>query len=209
MTKGYIFNKGDRVKVISECQSCGFTGTVVENVNSYWTDDNYVTVDLDRNHNGGFRRTYNERSLTLISSNENNNITKGDNKMLMGNYKVATVKFLNGTNTKQGYVFALYDNDINVGDAVLCDTANGYNAAEVISIDTQQEYEGYQPTKEIICKVDFTAFKQRQENRVKAQKLKAEMEKKMQAMQELALYELMAEKSPELKEMLETYKSLL
>ena len=35
------------------------------------------------------------------------------------------------------------------------------------------------------------------------------MDKKMKEMQELALYEMMAEKSPELKEMLDNYKALM
>lgn len=204
MTK---FKKGDRVKVTSDCQSYGFTGTVVDNVNPYWNGQNYVTVDLDRSVCGGFRRTYNELSLEL--TNEQNNITKGDNNMLMGNYRVATVKFVQGTNTTSGYTFALYDNNVGVDDLVLCDTAKGYNVAKVIEICSQKDYEGSSPNKEIICKVDFTDFENRKENRAKAQKIKVEMEKKMKEMQELALYEMMAEKNPELKEMLDTYKGLV
>ena len=129
--------------------------------------------------------------------------------MLVGNYRVAMVKFVQGTNTVKGYAFALFDNNIEVGDLVLCDTSNGYGVAKVEEIISKTDYEGTTVTKEIICKVDFTDFNNRKENRAKAVKIKAEMDKKIKEMQELTLFEMMAEKSPELKEMLEAYKGLL
>lgn len=63
--------------------------------------------------------------------------------------------------------------------------------------------------KTIICKVDFADFETRKANREKAKKLKAEMDKKIKNLQEVAVYEMMAEKCPELKEMLDAYKKLI
>ena len=206
MAKGYKFQKGDRVKIISWCQSQGKIGTVVKCWCSFYNNNNYVEVKLDK----GGTHNYNELSLTSVDINEENNITnKGDNEMITGNYRVAMVRFVQGTNTTKEYAFALFEDYINVDEYVLCDTAYGYSVGKVVEIMSKDEYEGTEVTKEIICGVYFDNFEQRKKNREEAKKLKSEMDKKMKAMQELALYEMMAEKSPELKEMLEQYKALV
>ena len=200
MAKKYIFQKNDRVQITSCCQSYGEVGTIIGI--DYWCT--YATVKLDN----GRTRTYNTMSLVLY--NEQNNImNKGDNEMIIGNYRIAMVKFVKGTNTTKGYAFALFDDSVCVDDLVLCDTENEYNVAKVTEIISKDDYEGCNVTKEIVCEVDFTAFEQRKENRAKATKLKGEMDKKMKEMQELTLYEMMAEKSPELAEMLKQYKTLM
>lgn len=198
------FQKGDRVKVTSYCQSYGKIGTVIKCWRNDYNNNNYIEVKLE----DGSTHNYNELSLISINTKKENNITKGDNEMITGNYKVAMVKFVQGTNTVKGYAFALFDEYVIVDDYVLCDTANGYGVAKVIDIIAKDEYDG-DVTKEIICGVDFTNFEQRKKNREEAKKLKSEMDKKMKEMQELALYEMMAEKSPELREMLDTYKGLV
>lgn len=129
--------------------------------------------------------------------------------MLIGTYNVAMVKMLQGVNTTKEYAFALYDEKVNVDNLVLCDTQYGYAVARVVNIMPLDEYEGVNITKEVICKVDFTDFEKRKERRKKAQKLKSEMDKKVKELQDIALIELMAEKNPELKTMLEEYKSLM
>lgn len=206
MAKDYKFQKGDRVQVTSWCQSQGKIGTVTLCWHNIYNRNIYYAVKLDN----GNSHNYNELSLALASTNKQNNITnKGDNEMITGNYKIAMVKFVKGTNTTKGYAFALFDDSVCVDDLVLCDTENGYNVAKVTEIISKDDYEGCNVTKEIVCKVDFTAFEQRKENRAKATKLKGEMDKKMKEMQELTLYEMMAEKSPELAEMLKQYKTLM
>ena len=206
MGKMYIrtFQKGDKVLVTSECQTQGWVGVVEGISNPYWDNSTYVTVKF----NSGLKRSYNSRSLKLY--NEENNITdKGDNEMITGNYRVAMVKFIQGTNTDKKYAFALFDDYMNVNEYVLCDTAYGYSVGKIVEIISKDEYEGTEITKEIICGVYFDNFEQRKKNREEAKKLKSEMDKKMKEMQELALYEMMAEKSPELKEMLDNYKALM
>lgn len=190
------FEKGDRVKIISECQSHGKCGVVVQYI-GYFSD--VVQIHLDN----GVTRNYNEISLKLINQTEEKSMK------ITGNYKVALVQFLQGTNTVKGYAFALFDDDIGVDDTVLCDTSHGYGVAKVTDIIPNKEYSGVAPTKEIICKVDFSAFEQHRINREKAQELQKEMDKKIKEMQEFALYEMMAAKDPELKEMFENYKQLM
>lgn len=190
------FQNGDRVKIISECQSYGKCGVVVQYIGY---SSNVVQIHLDN----GVTRNYNEISLKLINQTEEKSMK------ITGNYKVALVQFLQGTNTTKGYAFALFDDDIGANDTVLCDTSYGYGVAKVTEIIPNKEYSGVAPTKEIICKVDFSAFEQRKVNREKAQELQKEMDKRIQKLQEFALYEMMAAQDPELKEMFENYKQLM
>lgn len=191
------FINGDRVKVKSWCNTRGRCGTVVKYIAH--PCGKYVQVHLDNDT----YLSYNESSLELLNRKE------GAIMKLNGNYNVAMVQFLQGTNTTTKYAFALFDNEVTYGNLVLCDTSNGYGVGRVMDIVSQDDYKGTQVTKEVICKVDFTAFEQRKENRAKAQKIQKEMDKKIKDMQEMMLYEMMAEKNPELKEMLEQYKSFM
>ena len=199
------FKHGDKVRITREgIKTCGCSGVVVH----HYLGANVVTV---RTPMGTF--DYNPRSLKPLNekdeqNNINNNINEGDNTMI-GNYYVAMVKFIQGTNTTKEYAFALFDTNIVIDDYVLCDTQNGYGVAKVIKIMPKSEYEGVKITREIICKVDFADFEKRKENRAKAIKLKTDMDKKIKEMQELAIFEMMAKESPELKEMLDTYKDLM
>ena len=197
------FQNGDIVKVTSRCQSYGQIGKIIRYIScSSYGSSRYVQVELKC----GEIKNYNEDSLILIDEKM---IIGGNNKMLVGNYKVAMVKFVQGTNTVKRYAFALFDDNIGVDDLVLCDTSNGYNVAKVVEIIPKNEYDGANVTKEIVCKLDFTDFEARKENRKKAQQLKVEMDKEIKELQELTLYEMMAAKSPKLKEMLDVYKSLI
>lgn len=135
-----------------------------------------------------------------------------NNMSVKGNYDVALVKFVQGMNTTKTYAFALFDDTVDVNDTVLVDTTNGYGVAVVNEIHSKADYEELGcslPTKEVICKIDFTAFDERKAKRAKAVKLKNDMDKMVKSLQEIAVFELLAEKSPELKAMLEEYKSVV
>lgn len=162
--------------------------------------------------------TYYSGNLTLVRRETDapqeicKKFKENNDMAVKGNYNVAAVNFIQGTNTTKDYMFALFDNDISIGDNILVDTSYGYNVAVVNHIYTKDgcESNGYSlPTKEVICKVDFTAFKDRINKREKAAQLKKDMDKKVKSLQEIAVFELLAEKSPELKEMLEQYKTLV
>lgn len=205
------FQKGDKVQIISDCQSYGSVGTVIHWWRNLNNNNIYVEVELD---NGGVHN-YNATSLILADINEQYNITnKGDNEnMLMGNYRVAKIRFLEGRNTNAEYYYALFDNEIENGDSVVVMSAhNGMGIAVVTDIvkePTQSMLDFCNAGREVIAKFDMSAYHTRKENRKQAKELKIQMDKKMKEIQELTLYEMMAEKSPELKEMLEAYKGLV
>lgn len=208
------FQEGDRVKVVSPCNTKNRIGTVIQYI-SYPAvySRKYVQVRLDT---GGVQ-SYNEDSLRLLSSTnddesstQNKENKEGANNMaeVTGNYRVAKVKFVQGRNLYKEYAFALFDNNVEVGDKVLCDTAEGYNVAEVISIVSKEEYVGYTVTKEIICKCDFTEFKNRATVRQQKKELKAQMDKIARADQDLMLYRAIAEKNPDMAFLLKQYCDL-
>ena len=205
--------KGAKVKVVREgLLTTGHIGIIEDwyNVGSVTTVQVYFP--------DGRSLHYNSLSLENIDeahdTNKENNITKGDNEnMLMGTYKVATIKFLEGKNTNTEYYSALFDNEIYSGDTVVVMSAhNGMGIAVVTDIveePTSSMIEYCNAGREIIAKFDMSAYETRKENRKKAQELKVQMDKKVKELEKVALYEMMAEKSPELKEMLDAYKGLV
>ena len=131
---------------------------------------------------------------------------------VIGNYEVALVKFVQGTNTTKKYAFALFDSIATIGDTILVDTSNGYNVAVITEIHSKSDYEELGcslPSREVICTIDFTAFDERKAKRARANKLKKDMNNMVKSLQEIAVFELLAEKSPELKAMLDEYKAVI
>lgn len=153
--------------------------------------------------------TYNYRSLELVDENK-----KGE-EIMMGNYTVCTIKFIEGTNTEREYHYALYDDNICCGDYVVVKSANhGLGLAQINDIIpdgcvTQAMRDYCNAGREVIAAFDMNAYNNRVEKRKKAKQLKTEMNKKMKEMQELAMFEMMAEKNPELADMLAAYKELI
>ena len=192
-----MFTKGEIVEVTNQrLQSFGLTGTIV--CSHHNADSSFVKFD---NWNGR-----GEKELLIRNQNLK---SKGENTMAVkGNYRVALVKFVQGSNTYKDYAFALFDDDVNENDFVLCDTSMGYNVAKVTKIVSQDEYSGCTVTKEIVCKIDFTAFENRKELRKQKENLKKQMDKMVKDNQELFLYQALAEQNPEMAALLAAYKSL-
>lgn len=123
------------------------------------------------------------------------------------NYTKVEVSFLDNPNPNTTYTYACFDPDITAGDIVVVNTGHhGFALAKVVLITEEGEV---QFNREVVCRVDFSEFNARKEAVKRATELKREMEKRMREAQELALYEMLAEKDPTLKTMLEEYKALM
>lgn len=165
------------------------------------------------------RGLYYFKSSELQSSKEckqNNIYNKGEENMnkIIGNYRVAKVRFLQGSNTHNTYNYALFDNEIQQYDNCVVKSANhGLGIAvieEIIDdVDNISVTDNYGNIREIVCKIDMSAFNKRIDDRLRASQLKKEMDKKVKELQGLALYKMMAESSPELKAMLSEYEKLV
>lgn len=128
--------------------------------------------------------------------------------MLKG-FKVAGISFLEGSNTDKVYAYALYDDEIKVDGVVVVQTGHhGLGVGKVVHIDAEGSADCVQCSREIIAKVDFTAFNERRAKEEKLAKIKKEMDEKVKELQHIALYEMLAEKDPALKALLDEFKAL-
>jgi hypothetical protein len=199
------FRVGDKVRVIdNSLLSYGLIGTI--KAIDLWESNTFVRFE-DWHEQGEKTLLISKSKLAKITEEENMNDRSSNVMNVSGNYEVAMVKFVQGTNTTREYAFALFDKEVCVGDIVLCDTCNGYGVAKVVSIIPQNEFTGV-VTKEIVCIVDFTDFNNRKELRKKKEALKKQMDELVHKNQELILYKAIAEKNPEMAEMLKEYMSL-
>lgn len=125
---------------------------------------------------------------------------------MLPNYTVVGVKY--PSSLSKEYAFASYENDLNIGDTVVVRNSNGGLAlVEVASIgllDKSNVLNGC----EVVCKVDLHASENRYAKAKEIADLKREMDEKVAQLQATALYEMMAEKDPSLKILLEQFKEL-
>lgn len=106
------------------------------------------------------------------------------------------------------YTFASYE-EVLPGDVVVVDTRNGFQLVTVTELTEKlPDFLSNDALKEVVCKVDFSKFIQRQEKRERAKTIKAEMDKKVKVIQSQVIYEMLAEKDPELKALFNEYKRI-
>lgn len=147
----------------------------------------------------------------IYRDNELERIVEEDSIMakLTGYKQVAAIKQNYGI-----YYYAIYDDGRKYypGDKVIVSgVASGtvHTIDEIIDPEEAASRMGNKNiTAEIISYVDTSAYEERVEKRKAAEKLKKSMDKVIKQMEEDNKYEVYAERSPELKEMLETYKKL-
>lgn len=141
---------------------------------------------------------------------------EGDEVMLDKDFNVATISFLTGSNTNVKYFYALYSKDISAGDMVVVKTKHhGFALAKIAEI-YEKDTEDYDAVvelvssgREVICKVNLEDYNERIKKRERVVELKKALDEKVKKMQTYAVYELLAEKDPALKELLEEYKLLV
>lgn len=199
------FKSGDRVRVINQkCKTWGELGRVTSVYTSYggeYSKGCYVILDTGRNV------YFNCKSLTKISEN-----TKEENNAMVvtGDFNVVKVKFLSGTNTNVEYEYASFEDNLNIGDTVVVSSANhGLGLAKVSAFVDKDKAVTKKFEREIVCKVDMSPYNTRREKRAKAADLNNRMNQRVQELNKLAVFEMMAEKDDSLREMLEEFKALI
>lgn len=146
-------------------------------------------------------------SVRKISDKEGKNIMA---TKLTGYKQVAAIK--QGYST---YYYAIYDDGRKYcpGDSVIVSGAASGMVQKIEEIIDPEEAANRMGNKnitaEIVAYVDMSAYEERVEKRKAAEKLKKDMDKVIKEMDETNRYEVYAERNPELKEMLETYKKLI
>ena len=114
------------------------------------------------------------------------------------------VKFVNGYGYKE-YNFKCDVPDIKVGDMVVVESSNGLSVAKVTKIDPENTYSA---TKWVVSKVYMEEYTARVEKEKKLAEVKKRLNAKKKELQDIAIYEMLAEKDPEFREILAEYKSL-
>lgn len=192
-----LTNAGYRDKYVGELG-------IVERNNQFSGGTIGVRLDNYTNKSSGYGIFWFEKSKLEV-------IERKDEIIMFENFKVARISFLEGANTNAVYAYALYDDTITVGDIVVVQSGrHGLGIARVVDIDESGENtKAVQCGREIIAKVDFSAYEERKEKAKKMNNLKRQMDAKVQELQHQAIYELLAEKDPSLKAMLDEYKNLM
>ena len=189
---------GDRVEVISDNykgRTAGLTGTVRSNY------EGSIAVNLD-----GMTNT---RSSYGCFYDKNNQLKKlGGDIIMEGNYNIAHVKFLEGSNTNSIYHYALYEGtEATIGDICVVKSAHhGFGLARIVDI---QPKSNEAITREIICKADFKAYEERVACRKRKAELMAEMKTRAAAAQEILIYKNLAASDPAMAELLGEYEKLV
>lgn len=199
------FKLGDTVEVKNTgLKTYGMTGVIATDGLNYWfsnrSESAYVHLE------DGRTIYYNLKNLKKV----NDNNKKENNKMyITGNFKVAKVKFISGTNTNTEYEYAMFD-DYNVGDTVVVASAHhGLGIAKITGIIHKDDATTKKFEREIVTRIDMNAYEQRKTNRARLLELNNRMEKRAQEINKLAVFEMLAEKDESLKDMLDEYKNLI
>ena len=175
-------------------------GTVI----STWRDLCNFELKAEIIAQDGLSYYFYEDELILISKKENEQMTK-----LTGYKQVAAIKQNYGT-----YYYAIYDDGRTylLGDKVIVSGAASGTVHTISEIITPEEASvrmgNKNITAEVIAYVDTSAYDDRMKKRKETNNLKKRMDKLIKEMDENNKYEMYAERNPELKEMLETYKKL-
>lgn len=200
------FVVGDRVEIIRKPSKykklpVGATGIVT---NVYCPSSIRVKVDSIENTTSKYGDFYLDAKELKYINNESNN--EGRTTIMTGNYRVAEVQFIDGSNTDKVYRYACYDPSITWGDICVVKTAHhGFGLAKVREFITTTE----ELTREIVCKCDFSDYNKRVENRKRMAELKDLMTARAKQLQDIALFQMLSEKDPEMAGMLADYQRLM
>lgn len=194
------FKNGDIVVVVRRGKyrnlPVGAVG-VVRNANPMYENNIAVKFDCFHNIRSGYDCFY--FKPTEIE------LYKGEVKTMEGNYCIATVQFLEGTNTDKTYRYALYESLV-IGDVCVVKSAHhGLGIARIMKIEPKTDEN---ITREIVCKCDFSAYEAREVTRKRKAELKRKMSERAAALQELALFKMMAAEDAGMAELLQEFDGL-
>lgn len=163
-----------------------------------------IGVLLDGKHNERSRYGYfwfKPEELYVITEEEEE---KENNKMLLlKGYKIAQV-----TTVDYGRQYvAYYEETLEEGDRVVVANDDGYHSGIVSNVFTEI-HTNITPKFQIVCKIDDRAFYERIERAKKAKELENKLKTAVADYQQIALYEMLAEKSPEIASLLAELKEV-
>lgn len=97
--------------------------------------------------------------------------------------------------------------ELHVGDAVLVHCQTGYQLCEVRVINALPGLD-IRDLAPVVCKVDLSTWAAQVEHAKKLKAMKATIDREKKRLESMVTYELIAEKNPEFKAMLEAFKQM-
>lgn len=143
-----------------------------------------------------------------IVDEETHDRFKEDNNMekIIGYFNAVKVKFIGDSCTSR-YIYANFNQDVEVGDLVVVKPAHHDIAlARVEEILPDNTYE---TTREVINKVYTDAYNYRVKVREQAAALKAKMDERAKQLKDVALYQMLAKDDHEMASLLSEYQALI
>lgn len=99
------------------------------------------------------------------------------------------------------------EGQLAVGDTVLVHCQTGYQLAEVVTINALTGYDE-RSLAPVVCKCDLTSFIEEVEHEKALKAMKKQIDAEKKRLESMVTYELIAEKNPAFKEMLEQFKAM-
>lgn len=178
---------------------CGKTGIIKRISGSSYG----VEIEGETNKNSKYGLFWFNKKEIMLSSKNNKN---QEEYFMDKNYHPVIINFISGSNTSVPYTYAAYE-DYAEGDYVVVHTGHhGMALAKVKSIGAEEDKVEY--GREIICKIDMTAYNDRKARAKRKAELKGKMEAKVKELQETAIFEMLAKEDVGLAEMLKEFKEL-
>ena len=111
------------------------------------------------------------------------------------------------TGNAEGYWFKAYE-PLVPGDMVVVEVRDTFTLATVLDVAPMPVGFTGQVTKAVLSKINTNAYTHGKQMDEQRKELKKRMDERVKALQEDAVYEMLAEKDPELKSMLEAYREV-
>ena len=206
-----LFKEGVRVEVV-RCTSYkkynykGKLGTVVRNQYGQYGK---IIVDLDTEMNPWGRSGhfyFKPHELSLVKECNNDILEEENMQNNVINYiNIAKIQYLDNSKPSN-YNYANFDPFLKTGDLCVVKSLNhGLGLAKVVEIVEQNDI---QTPREIVAKVDTQDYDFRVAARKDAAELKAKMKERAKQLQDIALYQMLAEKDADMQDLLNRYQSL-
>lgn len=96
---------------------------------------------------------------------------------------------------------------LKVGNFVVVHCATGYQLCEVAELNVISNLDE-KTLAPVVCKVDLSAYIEEVDKAVKLEIMKAELDREKRRLESMVTYELIAEKNPEFKAMLDAFKDM-
>lgn len=200
------YEAGQRVKVVRQygyptTELIGLLGTVMS------VYSNSIAVQID-----GWWNTRSSRGLFYFKASElkiiDDNIKEENDMSYITNYlNVVKVRFFSDDGPSQ-YLYANFDPELKVDDVCVVkypSKGGGMGVATVVEIFDKTDLN---IDREVVAKVDMGHYEYRVATRAKAAELKAKMQERAKKLQDIALYQMLADNDAEMMALLQEYQAL-